>query len=294
MNRQTRTLLVVAGSLVVAAIATFAIFRAVQRIPARVVEVPSAQVVVAAETIPVGTLLEERHLRTVAWPARNPVDGAVADPKELIGRGAVVSIGVNEPITLTKVAGREAGSGLPPVIPAGMRAMSIRVNEVIGVAGFVVPGTRVDVVVTLNKNGEGQQDTMTRTVVSNVQVLTAGTKYDQEQARKEGKPMETSVVTLMVTPEDGERIALAQNEGKLNLALRNPLDVDPTATDGIKLAALMRSPNGQPVVDPVANKVVRRAPVARVIAPAPVAEVPATYRVETIRAAKRGEEEVGR
>ena len=164
----------------------------------------------------------------------------------------------------------------------------------IGVAGFVVPGTRVDVVVTVNKNtGEGQQETMTRTVVSNVQVLTAGTRFDQEQNRKDPKPIQTSVVTLMVVPDDAEKITLAQNEGKLNLALRNPLDVQPTATSGIKLGALMAAPNGQPVVDPAANRVVRRAP-ARVITQAPVAPaIPATYRVETIRAAKRGEEEVG-
>ena len=116
---------------------------------------------------------------------------------------------------------------------AAMRAISVRVNEVIGVAGFVVPGTRVDVVVTVTTEKEKQP--MTRTVVSNVQVLTAGTKFDQEQARKDGKPMESSVVTLMVLPEDAERITLAQNEGKLNLALRNPLDVQPTTTQGIRM-----------------------------------------------------------
>ena len=293
MNRQKRTFIVVAVSLVMAAAATFAMFRVVQHIPAQQVEIPTATVVVAAETIPVGTLIEEHHLRTVAWPARNPVDGAVADPKELIGRGVITPIGLNEPVTLTKVASRESGGGLPPVIPTGMRAISVRVNEVIGVAGFVVPGTRVDVVVTVNNQKDSEP--MTRTVVSNVQVLTAGTKFDQEQARKDGKPMESTVVTLMVLPEDAERIALAQNEGKLNLALRNPLDVQPTATQGIKMASLLSPAGSQPVIDPVANKVVRKAPVTRVaIAPPPVVQIPQSYRVETIRAAKRGEEEVAR
>jgi pilus assembly protein CpaB len=292
MNRQTRTLVVVTGSLVLAAVATFAIFRFVQQMPARQVEVPSANVVAAAETIPVGTLIEERHLRIVAWPARNPVVGAVSDPKELIGRGAVTTIAVNEPVTLGKVAGREAGSGMPPVIPSGMRAMSVRVNEVIGVAGFVVPGTRVDVVVTVTT--KSNDEPMTRTVVSNVQVLTAGTKFDQDQAMKEGKPIESSVVTLMVLPEDGERIALAQNEGKLNLFLRNPLDVQPTTTQGIRMASLLSPSGSQAVIDPVANRVVNTTRIRR---PAPVVEapvVPAAYRVETIRAAKRGEEEVVR
>ena len=293
MNRQKRTLVVVTVAVVMAAVATFAIFRVVQHMPAQQVEIPTATVVVAAETIPVGTLLEERHLRTVSWPARSPVEGAVANPKELVGRGVLAPIGVNEPVTLTKVAGPESGSGLPPVIPAGMRAISVRVNEVIGVAGFVVPGTRVDVVVTVTTKNNNEP--MTRTVVSNVQVLTAGTKFDQEQARKDGKPMETSVVTLMVLPADAERIALAQNEGKLNLALRNPLDVQPTTTQGIRMASLLSPAGEQPVIDPVANKVVHKARVPRAAAPAPVvAAIPPPYRVETIRAAKRSEEEVAR
>jgi pilus assembly protein CpaB len=174
-----------------------------------------------------------------------------------------------------------------------MRAISVRVNEVIGVAGFVVPGTRVDVVVTVTTRSNNEP--MTRTVVSNVQVLTAGTKFDQDQARKDGKPIESSVVTLMVLPEDAERIALAQNEGKLNLALRNPLDVQPTATQGIRMASLLSPAGEQAVIDPVANKVVHKVRVARVAAPAPVvAAIPPSYHVETIRAAKRSEEEVAR
>jgi pilus assembly protein CpaB len=293
MNRQKRTFIVIGVSLLVAAAGTFFMFRAIQRMPARQVEMPTAKVVVAAEAIPVGTLLEERHLRTIAWPARNPVTGGVANPKELVGRGVIAPIGVNEPVTLTKVAGADAGGGLPPIIPSGMRAISVRVNEVIGVAGFVVPGTRVDIVVTLGKQrDEGQDQTMTRTVVSNVQVLTAGTKFDQEAARKDKKPVQTSVVTLMVTPEDAEKIALAQNEGKLTLALRNPLDVAPTETKGVRLAALMAAPNGQPVIDQSVNRVVRRAPVVKAVEVAP--PPPPVYRVETIRAAKRGEEEVAR
>ena len=294
MNRQKRTLIVVTVSVALAAVATFAMFRVVQQMLARQVELPTATVVVAAETIPVGTLLEERHLRTTAWPKSSPVDGSVADPKQLIGRGVIVPIGANEPVTLMKVASPESGAGLPPVIPSGMRAISVRVNEVIGVAGFVVPGTRVDVVVTVTTEKEKQP--MTRTVVSNVQVLTAGTKFDQEQARKDGKPMESSVVTLMVLPEDAERITLAQNEGKLNLALRNPLDVQPTTTQGIRMTALLSPAGTQPEIDPVANKVVKKVPVPRAKAAGPVVAAPiaTTYRVETIRAAKRSEEEVNK
>jgi pilus assembly protein CpaB len=242
------------------------------------------QVVVAAQQLAMGTRLDANHLRVVAWPSRNPVSGAFSDPKQLVNRGLISSVAENEPITMTKVASLEAGAGLPPVIPEGMRAISVKVNEVVGVAGFVVPGTIVDVLVTVRANNGPQDEPMTRTVVSKVQVLTAGTKYDQEKS-KNGEPIPTSVVTLAVLPEDAERIALASNEGKITLALRNPLDIDSTDTKGVKLAALMRGNNPEPVIDRSKNRVVARVP-----PPAP--PPPPMYTVETIRAAKRGSEVV--
>ncbi len=162
----------------------------------------------------------------------------------MANRGLIAPVAENEPLTSSKLAPREAGAGLPPTIAAGMRAISVKVNEVIGVAGFVVPGTRVDVVVTLSNN---RDDSLSRVVVTNAQVLTAGTKYDQEQA-KDGKPVPTSVVTLLVTPEDAERIALASSQGSIMLTLRNPLDTAPTVTSGIRMATLMGAPEPPPVV----------------------------------------------
>jgi pilus assembly protein CpaB len=287
MKRQHRTLIVLAIAVTTAGLASLGVYRAIQRIPVREVEVASTHIVVAAQPLPVGTRLEANHLRLAAWPTRTPVPGAFTDPQALVNRGVLSQIGENEPITASKVASPEAGAGLPPVIPAGMRAVSVRVNEVIGVAGFVVPGTRVDLVVTVKDPDEssGRQQAMSRTVVSNVAVLTAGTKFDQEKA-KDGKPVPTTVVTLMVLPEDAERIALASNEGKITLALRNPLDVQPTATRGIRLPALMRGTGPEPVVDPVKHVVVARKP-----SPTPP-PAPFIYRVETIRAAKRAEEVV--
>ena len=119
--------------------------------------------------------------------------------------------------------------------------MSVKVNDVIGVAGFVVPGSKVDVVVTIRRSN----DTMTRTAASNVQVLTAGTRQDQArpeaEKEKDKKPAAnaSTVVTLMVSPEDAERIALAQSEGEIMLMLRNPLDTDPTVTAGVKTGSLL-------------------------------------------------------
>jgi len=283
MKRQYRTLIVVGVALATAALASLGMYRAVQRIPVREVEVASMHVVVAAQALPMGTRLDRKHMRVVAWPARNPVPGAFADVEKLVDRGVITPIAENEPITESRIASLEAGAGLPPVIPAGMRAISVRVNEVIGVAGFVVPGTRVDVLVTVRNAEKGDQP-MTRTVVSNVQVLTAGTKFDQENA-KDGKPIPTSVVTLNVLPEDAERIALASNEGKIMLALRNPLDAAQTDTRGVKLAALMRGTGPEPVIDKAKNRVV-----ARKEPPAP--PPPQIYTVEAIRAAKRSAEVV--
>ena len=138
--------------------------------------------------------------------------------------------------------------------------MSVKVDEVIGVAGFVVPGTRVDLVVTVQRSRQRRDEKpMSRTAISNVLVLTAGTRYDQEQGLK-GEPQPATVVTLAVSPEDAERIALAASEGKISLALRNPLDVAPTDTPGVQLEALMTGRGG---AAPPAPAPVRRAAPAR-------------------------------
>ena len=286
MNRTTRTLVVLIVAVAVASAAAYAVYRAVQRIPVREIEVAQVQVAVAAKAIPVGTILSKEMVKLIGWPASSPVSGAFSSAEAVTDRGAIVSIAENEPITEAKLAPRNAGGGLPPTIPPGMRAMSVKVNEVIGVAGFAVPGTRVDVLATI---GRGAQESATRTVVSNVIVLTAGTRYEQDASRHDGKPIPTTVVTLAVLPTDAERIALAQAEGQIMLALRNPLDDQPTQTAGVHLASLMAPPGGPPVEKTVKGKklVVASKPV-----PAPPVAPPKPYTVEAIRGAKRTEETV--
>jgi pilus assembly protein CpaB len=284
--KSQRTLIVMTVAVITASMASYGIYQAIQRMPVRQVEVPGVKVVVASELIPVGTLLTADHLKVVTWPARSPVAGAFSDPKELVDRGVIATLAENEPVTANKVAGKEAGGGLPPIIPAGMRAMSLKVNEVIGVAGFVLPGTRVDVLVTVDDPGEANgKEPMARTVVSNVTVLTAGTRYDQEEA-KEGQPQRSTVVTVAVLPQDGERLALAASQGQISLVLRNPVDVDTTQTTGIKLTALMRGTGPEPVLDKTQRRMVPAKP------PVSLPVVPSVYRVETIRAAKRADEVV--
>ena len=281
MNRNKRTLIVLVLSIGAATAATLFVYRAVASIPVREVEVKNYHVVVAAKSLPVGTMVTPSDVKLVAWPASSPVAGGYTTTEEVLNRGLIAAAVENEPLTESKLAPREAGAGLPPTITAGMRAISVKVNEVIGVAGFVVPGTRVDVVVTVSK----QNDSQSRVVVTNAQVLTAGTKFDQEQA-KDGKPVPSSVVTLLVTPEDAERIALASTEGSIMLTLRNPLDTAPTLTNGTRMATLMGAPEPPPVTR--VTKGVRRVEAPQPVAPPP----PSIYSVETIRAAKRAEEVV--
>lgn len=276
MNRRTRTLAVVGIAVAMAAVASFGVYRAIQNIPVREVPIARVHTVVARQALPVGIRVTAAHLKVVPWPASNPVPGGFTDIDDVVDRGVIASVVQNEPLTEGKLAPLEAGAGLPPTITPGMRAISVKVNDVIGVAGFVVPGTRVDVVVTRRE----ARDSMARVVVSNVEVLAAGTKYDQEQAR-DGEPVRSSVVTLLVTPPDAERIALAANEGKIMLALRNPLDVQPTKTEGIRMASLMGQPDPPPVRRTVRNRQV-------VVTPAPRQP----YTVEAIRAAKRTQEQV--
>ncbi len=287
MNRNTRTLLaVLLVAVVVAGLATFGVYRAVQRMPVREVEVAHTYVLIATRALPMGVRLAASDVKVVPWPSRTPLAGAHATPDEVVNRGVIAPILENEPVTEVKLAPLEAGAGLPPTIPPGMRAISVRVNEVVGVAGFVVPGTHVDVFVTLKR----QSDSETRIVVSNVQVLTAGTRYDQEKA-KSGEAMPSSVVTLLLTPEDAERTVLASAEGQVMLALRNPLDVALTATAGTRSDSLFGEPRRvAPPVAPSRPKAVAVAPAPPPLPPPPSAPPP--YVVEAIRAAKRSAETI--
>jgi pilus assembly protein CpaB len=288
MNRQRRTFIVMLVAVGAAGLASFGVYRAIASIPERRVEIATKFAVVAAVPMPVGTLLTRDSVKLVAWPAQTPLQGGFSNVDDVLDRGLIASVVENEPISESKLAPKEAGAGLPPTITKGMRAISVKVNEVIGVAGFVVPGTRVDVVTVIK--GQTMDDSISRIVVSNVTVLTAGTRYDQEEPKKDGKAIRSTVVTLMVSPVDAERIALAQAEGQLMLTLRNPLDVEPSETPGIRKAALMSIGAPLPAPRPAVRRVAKAEP-----APAPVAPPAAIvtiYTVETIRAAKRAQETV--
>jgi pilus assembly protein CpaB len=199
------------------------------------VAAPTVFVVVASKPVETGILLTKDHVKLVGWPKNSQVSGTFATIEDVVDRGLIAAVVENEPIIESKLAPKNVGGGLPPMIQPRMRAMSVKVNEVIGVAGFVTPGTRVDVLVTMRE----QTGSVTRVVVSNVQVLAAGTRFDDAEAKRQGRPIPSSVVTLMVSPADAERIALAASGGQIVLALRNPLDNEDLPTPGVTTAALM-------------------------------------------------------
>ena len=242
--------------------------------------IPTSAVIVAAQDLQIGASLRQEDLRAIQWPSNAVPAGAFGKPEDLIGRGLIMPVMTNEPFLPSKLASKEAGAGLPPVIPEGFRALSVRVNEVIGVAGYVLPGTRVDVVATINPT-QNQPDITSKVILTNVQVVASGTKIEQDE---KNKPIQVTVVTLLVNPDEAEKLTLASTEGKIQLALRNPLDKTAPVTFGIKPAALMGT--GAPVRRVASASTGRKSQPQ--VAPAPVA-VPT---VEIIRGDKRSQEVV--
>jgi pilus assembly protein CpaB len=258
----------------------FGTYNYLQNIPVKTITVATQHVVVAKTDLSLGRALRREDMTTLDWPQGSAPEGAFDDPAAIVDRGLIASLVKNEPILPSKLASKEAGSGLPPIIPTGMRAVSVRVNEVIGVAGYVLPGTRVDVLTTQNATSRAE-DITSKVVLANVIVLTAGTRLEQDTT--DGKPVQVSVVTLLVSPEESERLTLASTEGKIQLALCNPMDTGTPYTTGVKPGMLL----GMSVPRPAA---VRKSPAAPG-APAPIAPPPPT--IEIIRGDKRSQVAVG-
>jgi pilus assembly protein CpaB len=281
-----RVFTVLALALVAGGTFAYGTYRYIQNVPTKTVSLPTKTVVVASSDLDLGAELRSEDLRVIQWPADALPEGAFESPERLVGRGLIRPIAQNEPYLPQMLAPTEAGAGLPPVIPAGFRAMSVRVNDVVGVAGYVLPGTRVDIIATVNPSNR-PEDVTSKVILTNVTVLAAGTKI--EQGDKDTKPIQVAVVTVMVSPEEAERLTLASTEGKIQLALRNPLDKTAPATAGIRPQYLLAGglPPTRPVV-PVRRAATPAAP--RPVLAAPVAPVLPT--VEIIRGDKRAQEVV--
>ncbi len=201
-------------------------------------QVEMLDVVVAAKPLPIGVTVKPDDIKVTKIPAGAFPKGAFSKPEEVIDRPVVSNVLFEEPILEGRLAARGAGVGPVAQIPMGMRAVSVRVNDVVGVAGFVLPGMRVDVLVTGRPpNAEGN-NTITRTVLQNITVLTAGQTL---QADPRGQAINTPVVTLLVTPEQAETLTLAGNEAKIQLVLRSASDPTVSATRGQRMSDLYKT-----------------------------------------------------
>jgi pilus assembly protein CpaB len=223
---------------------------------------PTIQVVVAARDLAAGTLIHEADLKMVAWTGAAP-QGSLRNRDGFLNRGVAAAIYEGEPVTENRMSPKGSGGGLAATIPPGMRACAIRVNEVVGVAGFVVPGMRVDVLITgLPPGGNSLDGPRVRTLLQNIEVLSAGTNFQKNQ---EGKPEQAQVVNLLVTPAQAEVLSLAGNETHIQLVLRNPMDTEISKPPGTAMSDLF---GGIHAAEPVPSGHLQAA------VPAPPARVP--------------------
>jgi pilus assembly protein CpaB len=234
MNR--RLLMILWIAFVIAGGVTWMVYRAVIGRVAASKPAPSSRVVAANGDLKIGTLIAASDLTTVSLTGSQP-KGTFTDPKEVIGRGVISQVYQGEPLMENRLAPKGSGGGLAATIPEGMRACAVKVDEVVGVAGFVTPGMRVDVLVSGDPPGQSNptQGQITTTVLQNIQVLSAGTDIQKDA---EGKPQQVQVVNLLVTPEQAQKLSLASSQLKIQLVLRNPLDtkiaqVPNTATNSL-------------------------------------------------------------
>jgi pilus assembly protein CpaB len=296
MNARLVTVLVFA--VVVASAASFAVFHFLasglsQQTPA----VLRVKLLVASRDLEVGALIKDADLREFAWSGELP-SRSLNTRAEIVGRGVITTIYKDEPIFAPKLAGKGAGAGLAATIPLGKRAVALRVNDVVGLAGFVQPGMHVDVLIAGNGPGasNSQSGVLARTILQNLEVLSAGQKLEKNL---EGKPEEVQVVNLLVTPDQAEILSLAGTETKVQLVMRNPLDTEENPTQGTSISRLFGGLAGgnQRTPGPAETRrphIISRsvdAP-ARKIAPV-VSPMPDVNRIEIFTGGKRTEQQVG-
>ena len=282
---QQRFLAVVAFALVVALGLSFLVYRQLEKRIRSGEPKQVTRIVVADHDLPIGTLIKDGDLKLVEWPEPAPafalksLDGAM-------GRGVTSEIYAAEPDHPMRLAAAGGGAGLAATIPLGMRAVAVRVNDVVGVAGFVVPGMRVDLLVSWTPPNAGDTNsTQTRTVLQNIEVLSAGQNIQKDA---EGKPVTVQVVNLLVTPAQAEKLSLASSDAKIQLILRNPLDQEETKTPGTALGEMFGGAfRAAPARVPAAMR-------PGAAAPAKPAPPPAAPAVEIVVGAKKGAGRAGK
>jgi pilus assembly protein CpaB len=240
-------------------------------------QVSLQEVIVAARELNIGAIIDVADMRAEMWPSSKIPDDAFREMDEVVGRVPINKILADEPVVSRRLADRGSGFGLAPKVPPGMRAMSVRVNDVIGVSGFVLPEARVDVLVTGLPRGQESSGQMTKTILGNVRVISAGENLEPDAS---GKPQRVTVVTLLVTPHQAELLTLAGSQGRLQLVLRNSSDKEVEDTDGVREPEIFRAKTEMP--KPPAKRRPRPRTIARV-APPP----PPPVQIEIIRGNQR-------
>lgn len=233
----------------------------------------TTDVVAAATDIKLGSILQAKDLTTIKIVGTVP-QGAILKPEDAVGRGVTANIYAGEPVLNSRLAAPGSGGGLAATIPTGMRAAAVKVDDVVGVAGFVTPGQRVDVLISGNPPGTNNNNTgtLTKTLLQNIEVLSAGTDIQKDA---EGKPRQVQVVNLLVNPQQAELLSLAGNETHIQLVLRNPLDTAMAKPQETSVAALFADNNAPPHVTRTFYRVARGKP--------------DTYTVQVINGTKQSE-----
>jgi pilus assembly protein CpaB len=278
----------------VAAGASLVLYRVlINRTPTTIAGPAMSQVALATKDLEVGTVLKEDDVKVSDWPGAVPA-GSTNQVKDIIGRGVITAIFAKEPVIASRLAPKGAGGGMAAMIPPGMRAVAVRVNEVVGVAGFVVPGMHVDVLISGNSpGGNPSLGTLTQTLLQNVEVLSAGQDFKKDS---EGKPIMVQVINMLVTPTQAEQLSLAASTTSIQLVLRNPLDHEIAKTPGTALQHLFNGGKVLPAPSEMASRP-RPAPARAAVipvhamAPAPPKEIP--FVMEIISGPNKREQKFG-
>ena len=298
--RNKRLILALTGAVICGLLGVMLVTRYLSQVEAYTKDL--GNVVVAKQEIPLGTKITLEQLALAPIPNGSLPEGIFRKTELVVGRVAITPIGAREAITTMKLAPDGTGGGLPAVIPAGYRAMTVKVDDVVGVSGFVMPGSYVDVVAVItpqNQQGTEGQGPISKIVLQHIKVLASGAKIDSPENQRE--PTSVKAVTLMVTPEEAEKLVLAANEGKLQLVMRNYSDQEDTETKGANKNTLLNGENVKPeppppsAAKPEAPKPppVKRTPVAlKPREEKPVAPPAPRKSIELIEGAKRREVEM--
>ena len=284
MNK-TRVILVIVVAILLALLASVGVYRYLAETgrAAKEARLQTVGIVVAIVDIPVGATINANQVAITAWPRDLYPKDSFADLKSVVGRSVRRDFLRGEPIVASKLVPVDKGGGLLSfIVHEGERAFTIRVNEVVGVGGFIVPDTRVDVILTTSPPGGSQK--ISKIILENMLVLAAGQIVEQ----KENKPITVNTVTLSVTPEEAEKLALASNDGTIQLVLRNFMDTDNVVTLGATKARVLAGFRpSEPEKKPTTSK---RKRFSRRSRPTVLPETKKTFTVEVIKGNKRSEE----